>query len=186
MPGTESSAGTLADPLELVIVGAGPHGLALLLRLLDDDPDESGDFFVGLGSKARAWRRTRADLGRQRCSKETAKAILKRVCVIDEGGSWLNRWDDQFQALEIPHLRSPSDQNPCPYDSFALQQFAAARGRECEFVNLEPGSVPDCECCGFKGNFLLPSTALFRDFCAHLLSQYPAVADTSRGAGLKL
>ena len=186
MLGTESSSGTPADPLELVIVGAGPHGLALLLRLLDDDPDESGDFFVGLGSNARAWRRTRADLGRQRCSKETAKAILKRVCVIDEGGSWLNRWDDQFQALEIPHLRSPSDQNPCPYDSFALQQFAAARGRECEFVNLEPGSVPDCECCGFKGNFLLPSTALFRDFCAHLLSQYPAVADTSRGAGLKL
>ena len=177
MLGTESSSGTPADPLELVIVGAGPHGLALLLRLLDDDPDESGDFFVGLGSKARAWRRTRADLGRQRCSKETAKAILKRVRVVDEGGSWLNRWDDQFQALEIPHLRSPSDQNPCPYDSFALQQFAAARGRECEFVNLEPGSVPDCECCGFKGNFLLPSTALFRDFCAHLLSQYPAVAN---------
>ena len=177
MLGTESSAGTSSDPLEIVLIGAGPHGLALLLRLLDDDPDESGDFFVGLDSKARAWRRTRADLGRQRCSKETAKAILKRVRVIDEGGSWLNRWDDQFQALEIPHLRSPSDQNPCPYDSFALQQFAAARGRECEFVNLEPGSVPDCECCGFKGNFLLPSTALFRDFCAHLLSQYPAVAD---------
>ena len=54
MLGTESSAGTPGDPLELVIVGAGPHGLALLLRLLDDKPDESGDFFVGLGSKARA------------------------------------------------------------------------------------------------------------------------------------
>jgi len=31
------------EPLELVIIGAGPHGLALLLRLLDDAPDETGE-----------------------------------------------------------------------------------------------------------------------------------------------
>lgn len=167
---------TPEDPLELIIVGAGPQALALLLRLLDDAPDESGDFFVGLGSKPRGWRKTRAAVEQQRCSKATAKAILDRVRVIDEGGLWLNRWDDQFAALEIPHLRSPSDQSPCHYDSFALQQFAAARGREHEFVDLDPGAVRGgvvCECHRFEGNFRLPSTALFRDFCTYLIDQYP-------------
>lgn len=148
------ATGTPADPLELIIVGAGPQALALLVRLLDDAPDESGDFFVGLGSKPRGWRKTRAAVEQQRCSKATAKAILDRVRVVDEGGSWLNRWDDQFAALEIPHLRSPSDQSPYPYDSFALQQFAAARGREGEFVDLDPGAVRGgvvCESTDLRG-----------------------------------
>ncbi|KAK7242642.1 hypothetical protein SO694_00016259 [Aureococcus anophagefferens] len=178
------------EPLELVIVGAGPHALALLLRLLDDAPDESGDFFVGLGSAPRSSRKSWSDLEKRRCGDDVARRILDRVRVVDGSGAWLGTWDAQFAALEIPHLRSTYDQHPCPYDSFALQQFVVKNGRERDVVDLdasvrttqESGGDDGCDCdapkgkgCGFKGNFRLPSTKLFRDFVDHLIDQYPRV-----------
>ena len=178
------------EPLELVIVGAGPHALALLLRLLDDAPDESGDFFVGLGSAPRSSRKSWSDLEKRRCGDDVARRVLDRVRVVDGSGAWLGTWDAQFAALEIPHLRSTYDQHPCPYDSFALQQFVVKNGRERDVVDLdasvrttqESGGDDGCDCdapkgkgCGFKGNFRLPSTKLFRDFVDHLIDQYPRV-----------
>ena len=124
------------EPLELVIVGAGPHALALLLRLLDDAPDESGDFFVGLGSAPRSSRKSWSDLEKRRCGDDVARRVLDRVRVVDGSGAWLGTWDAQFAALEIPHLRSTYDQHPCPYDSFALQQFVVKNGRERDVVDL--------------------------------------------------
>ena len=186
-----SDDGSGADePLELVIVGAGPHALALLLRLLDDAPDESGDFFVGLGSAPRSSRKSWSDLEKRRCGDDVARRVLDRVRVVDGSGAWLGTWDAQFAALEIPHLRSTYDQHPCPYDSFALQQFVVKNGRERDVVDLdasvrttqEGGGDDGCDCdapkgkgCGFKGNFRLPSTKLFRDFVDHLIDQYPRV-----------
>jgi len=186
-----------AEALELVVVGAGPQALALVLRLLDDAPDNSGDFFVGLGSAPRGPRQSLADLEKKRCSEARARAILARVLVVDEGGRWLGRWDEQFGALEIPHLRSTYDQHPCPYDSFALQQFAAKFGREREVVDLDAsvhaaqdrGGDDGCDCnvrkgagSGFRGSFRLPSTQLFRDFVDHLIDQYPGVRGAVRKA----
>ena len=167
--------------LELVIVGGGPQGLALLLRLLDDAPDESGDFFVGLGSAPRGSRQSCHDLEKKRCSRETADAMLSRIKVVDASGMWLGQWKQQFAALEIPHLRSTYDQHPCPYDSFALQQFVEKFDRQTDVVDLDEGGVKDCGCeksgCGFRGNFRLPSTLLFENFVDHLIDQYPGVRD---------
>lgn len=40
MPGAHAEGIAASDDAaELVIIGAGPHGLTLLLRLLEDDPD---------------------------------------------------------------------------------------------------------------------------------------------------
>ena len=42
---------TMADVRDLVVIGAGPHALALLTRLLEESPDPSGDFWIGLTSR---------------------------------------------------------------------------------------------------------------------------------------
>jgi hypothetical protein len=117
------------------------------------------------------------------------------------GGSWLVNWREQFGALSIAHLRSSWDHHPAPYDSFALQQWAALNGRT-DVVDLDVsvraaqrdgGEAGACDCaldktasqaaaggggakgkggdCGFRGNFRLPSTRLFEDFVAHLIGQ---------------
>lgn len=52
---TKDSEASLVD---LVVVGSGPHALALVTRLLDDNPDTSNNFWIGLGSKPTGHRET--------------------------------------------------------------------------------------------------------------------------------
>ena len=89
---------------ELVIVGAGPHALALLSRILEDEPDEIGDFFIGLGSAPKSIRVSKTKCFRHR-DKKKVRDIMKNITVIDPHGTWMGQWAKQFAALKIPHLR---------------------------------------------------------------------------------
>ena len=127
--------------LELVVVGAGPHALSLLSRMLEDEPDMSGDFFIGLGSRPKSIVETKArcfptaaTAARQRAN---AARVMQHVAVIDPAGRWLARWDAQFEGLHIPHLRSPYDLHPAAWDSFALQGFVEELGLEEELTDLD-------------------------------------------------
>ncbi|BAU08407.1 hypothetical protein FIS3754_43510 [Fischerella sp. NIES-3754] len=69
-----------------------------------------------------------------------------KILVFDKGGKWMNHWQHQFAALEIPHLRSPAVHHPDP-NPFALRKFAESRNSE------------------FFPPYDLPGTQLFEDFC---------------------
>ncbi len=81
------------------------------------------------------------------------KSMRGRFLVFDPSGTWMNRWDRQFAALEIPHLRSPAVHQPDP-NPHALRTFAESRSDEL----FQP--------------YDLPGTQLFRDFCQETIRRW--------------
>lgn len=76
-----------------------------------------------------------------------------RFLVFDPSGKWMSRWQQQFAALEIPHLRSPAVHHPDP-NPFALRKFAESR----------PGELfPPYD---------LPGTQLFEDMCGDVIQRW--------------
>ncbi len=65
----------------------------------------------------------------------------------------MKRWQQQFEALEIEHLRSPAVHHPHP-DPFALRRFAQNRPDE-----LYPP-------------YDLPDTQLFEEFCQEVIEEW--------------
>ncbi|KAM3098439.1 SidA/IucD/PvdA family monooxygenase [Phormidesmis sp. 146-35] len=81
------------------------------------------------------------------------KSMRGRFLVFDPSGTWMSRWNHQFAALEIPHLRSPAVHQPDP-NSHALRTFAESRPNE-----LFPP-------------YDLPGTQLFQDFCQDVIRRW--------------
>jgi len=76
-----------------------------------------------------------------------------RFLVFDPRGDWLQRWQHQFAAAEIPHLRSPAVHHPDP-NPHALRTFAEQRPQE-----LFPP-------------YDLPGTDLFWEFCQDVIQRW--------------
>jgi len=81
---------------DVVIVGAGPHALAVLsaLRTPTAKLSEQEHKLKGRGQQGKKRER------------------LPSVCVVDPSGAWLNEWNERFAALGIDYLRSPSWAHP--------------------------------------------------------------------------
>ena len=79
--------------------------------------------------------------------------IRSKIAVFDSSGKWMSRWEHQFAALEIPHLRSPAVHHPDP-NPFALRKFAESRSSE------------------FFPPYDLPGTRLFNDFCEDVIRRW--------------
>ncbi|MBE9192315.1 SidA/IucD/PvdA family monooxygenase [Gloeocapsopsis crepidinum LEGE 06123] len=79
--------------------------------------------------------------------------LRQRLLVFDPSGTWMQQWQNQFAAFEIPHLRSPAVHHPDP-NPYALRQFAHLRSHE-----LYPP-------------YDLPGTLLFQDFCQELIRRW--------------
>ena len=81
------------------------------------------------------------------------KSMRNRFVVLDPSGQWLQQWQHQFAAYEIPHLRSPAVHHPDP-NPHALRAFAESRPDE-----LFPP-------------YDLPGTQLFQDFCQEVIRRW--------------
>jgi cation diffusion facilitator CzcD-associated flavoprotein CzcO len=81
------------------------------------------------------------------------KSMRNRFVVIDPAGDWLQQWQHQFAAYEIPHLRSPAVHHPDP-NPHTLRSFA-----ESHFQELFPP-------------YDLPGTQLFQDFCRDVIRRW--------------
>ena len=81
------------------------------------------------------------------------KSMRNRFVVLDPSGQWLQQWQHQFGAYEIPHLRSPAVHHPDP-NPHALRAFAESRADE-----LFPP-------------YDLPGTRLFQDFCQEVIRRW--------------
>jgi len=126
---TPAKAAAVTDPVcvPLAIVGAGPHALTLVLRLLADDTATDA---VNEGERrlsSRWARRIGVPAASRKLSAAARLASMERrprITVVDPSGSWLTSWTALFDALEISHLRSPSFISPDPFDGEALRAFA--------------------------------------------------------------
>lgn len=81
------------------------------------------------------------------------QSLKDKFAVFDPSGTWLSNWEQQFAALEIPHLRSPAVHHPHP-NPFALRKFAESRS---------PELFPPYD---------LPGTQLFADFCQDVITEF--------------
>ncbi|PSB13635.1 FAD-dependent oxidoreductase [filamentous cyanobacterium CCP1] len=81
------------------------------------------------------------------------RSMRHRFMVFDPSGTWMSRWQYQFAALEIPHLRSPAVHHPDP-NPFALRAFAEGRSHE------------------LHSPYDLPGTKLFQDFCQEVIQRW--------------
>ena len=109
--------GSPVDPeaLDLVVIGAGPCGLAVVSRLA-------------------------RDAGCCGCA-DAARLLLRRTRVVDPHGAWLTEWRRKLGSQGVAHLRSPSFVHPHPSRLIddALRAYAHAEGRTAELAPLPCG-----------------------------------------------
>ena len=131
---------------DLVVIGAGPHSLTLLCRLVDDEPDlmtEAARIHIMQKShqqqqgKHRAGReagcgRTNREVRTHRKRKFDGAATLAGFVVVDSHGEWMAEWKQSFAVLSIKTTRSHADLHPCPYDFKSLRAWAHQEHREAE------------------------------------------------------
>ena len=140
----------------VLIVGGGPHALAVLSSLHERSlayPQFGLDAMSAHGMGFNSLQKTGS------------------VCVMDPGHHFCDEWNTRFEALEIDHLRSPAFAHPRAYEPEALMNFAVSQGREHELLNVPAASYRHAmdENLGSQPTlFSQPTSALFRDFCASL------------------
>ena len=162
------------EVLRLAIVGAGPHALSLLCRLIEDEPDlldegTRAKMAAKAGSKARPHTRVRKLLAGKRGG---AAERLRGVRVIDMHGRWLAQWESDFAALEIAHCRSHADLHPCPCDFQSLRVWAEMHKRSAEMWHMQYIDREACRRQGYAGPYVLPGSTLFIDFCRAMVDRY--------------
>ena len=98
-----------------------------------------------------------------------------RICVIDPGSHFMQAWNTRFEALEIDYLRSPALAHPAAFDPTALVNYAIDKGRTSELRDAPVSSrwLASTDIDRERWLKSLPSSALFRDFCASLESELP-------------
>lgn len=92
---------------DTLIVGSGPHALAVVARLLEKFPESViNDEEHG---RLTYWQKRYGNSKRVNNSP-----VAGRIKVVDPSGTWLHRWDRQFSMYGIYRLRSPSFFHPDP------------------------------------------------------------------------
>ncbi len=161
-------------PLKLAVIGAGPHALSLLCRIIDDAPDlldegERAHIMSKAGMRAAPHQNVRKALRRRFAGPA---ALDGGVAVFDQHGGWMEQWSRDFAALEIDHCRSHSDLHPCPNDFQSLRVWAAVHKRQAEIWHMQYLDREESRKAGYTGPYALPGTKLFIDFCASLVTRY--------------
>ncbi|KAL8757903.1 MAG: hypothetical protein Q9199_001866 [Rusavskia elegans] len=144
---------------DILIIGAGPAGLAVAARLREPTPSA---VFTDAEHNRYQWIKKhsgRMNLRPRGCGAQGSKCSSVGGCngvkgdddtttssgsthrldikVLDSSGpNWLHSWIANFAALGISHLRSPMFFHPCPRDRDGLLAFAQETGRCDECVEI--------------------------------------------------
>ncbi|KAK5740769.1 hypothetical protein LTR17_004359 [Elasticomyces elasticus] len=185
---------------DVLIIGAGPCGLAIAARLRERTPsalytDEEHRRFHWLSRHGDHYSVKDKRTGRTKPSSTRDSAVPNPSLVILDNSSdrWMAKWRRQFEALKITHLRSPLFFHPSPQDTEALKAFAHSEDRNEELLEIS-GCVgkelskhkkkkrTNCRKSGIMGSYEIderdredyftPSSKLFEDFCDNLSTNY--------------
>lgn len=100
--------------------------------------------------------------------------------VIDAHGEWLCEWDRNFEAFRIPHLRSAADVHPGPHDMRELMVFADLTHKSLNSHDLVHMAAMRRNK-AYKGPYVMPSTAMFREFVDKLIDGYDVRDSVTKG-----
>ncbi|CAN6656316.1 hypothetical protein TRVA0_029S00166 [Trichomonascus vanleenenianus] len=171
---------------DVLIIGAGPCGLAVAARLKEETPSA---LFTEAEHQRFYWLKNK-DIN---LVKTKARNINKfsdslSIKVIDaQSSQWLGQWDSQFETCKIPCLRSPMFFHPDPADIDGMISFAYKNNRQNELKEIKGvvgkelskhqqkrkrKSKPIGVDTRDEKDYYRPSTRLFRDYCEDVVQRY--------------
>ncbi|KAF5677547.1 hypothetical protein FHETE_1598 [Fusarium heterosporum] len=188
------------DIYDVLIIGAGPCGLAISARLHEHTPaalftDEEHRRFHWISKYGNKMPLKHVRSGKITSPKITTQKPQYKMLVLDaDSDTWMGRWNRLFKMYDISHLRSPMLWHVDPLDRDALLAHAYANDREDELVEIRNCVGKEVSkhgrkksgqrACGRRqearvdinvrerNDYYNPSTALFCDHCEKVAARY--------------
>lgn len=126
---------------DIIIVGAGPCGLAMAARLREQNPaaiftDEEHRRFHWMRRHGHKMASKHAGSGRASNAAHATRSSYNMVVLDADHDSWMGRWNKLFRTFDIKHLRSPMFWHVDPNDRDSLLSKACESGREKELIEI--------------------------------------------------
>ncbi|KAL6884797.1 FAD/NAD(P)-binding domain-containing protein [Trichoderma longibrachiatum] len=193
---------TIQEVYDVIIVGAGPCGLATASRLREHTPaalftDEEHRRYhwIGKYGKQVALKHVKSGKVSHARHARASRPEYKMLVLDATDNKWLGRWNHLFKTYDISHLRSPMLWHVDPLDRDALLAHAYYHQREDELVEIRncvgkeiskhaSKKMAKRQVCGGKqearidinlrdrNDYYTPSQALFSDHCAQVAGRY--------------